>query len=335
MLEIARILRRRRVVAALAVMVGAQVLWPPDGNAQPAAIRLGTGGAAAENLWLMDTPGGVTPNRGKTYNFEFAYFRNAADRIKAYEAGQLDCLTSPASPILLAASKGVDFTVIASVSKESKKGAVIEFHVRADSDIKTVADLKGKVIANSGFKSATELDLRAALMDAGLNPDRDVRMTLVNFPQMADSLAAGKIDLAAFVVPFTAAIKAKGGTRLLFTSKDALPFDEDLITLFCSNKFLAERGDAVRAFLGDFVATTKYYVANLRVARQHLLDAKKTLIDPEVFLAMQDPYRDPNCRVDIESWHKLQEAAIRVGFQAQRVDPTKFIDMSYLPKPGS
>lgn len=329
------IVRCRPALAVAAVLVGAPALWSLESNAQPAAIRLGTGGAAAENLWLMDTLGGVTPNRGKTYNFDFAYFRNAADRIKAYEAGQLDCLTSPASPILLAASKGIDFTVIASISKESKKGAVTEFHVRADSDIRTVADLRGKVVANSGFKSATELDLRAALMNAGLNPDRDVRMTLVNFPQMADSLSAGKVDLAAFVVPFTAVIKAKGGTRLLFTSKDALPFDEDLITLFCSNKFLAERGDAVRAFLADFVATTKFYLANLKVARQHLLDAKKTLIEPEVFLGMQDPYRDPNCRVDIESWNKLQEAAIRVGFQAQRVDPTKFIDMSYLPKPGS
>jgi ABC-type nitrate/sulfonate/bicarbonate transport system substrate-binding protein len=328
------ILRRAGAAVPLAAALCALTLWPLGGGAaQP--IRLGTGGAAAENLWLMDTTGGITPNRGKAYEFEFAYFRNAADRIKAYEAGQLDCLTSPASPILLAASKGVDFTVIASVSKESKRGAMSEFHVRADSDIKTIADLRGKVIANSGFKSATELYLRAALTGAGLNPDRDVRMTLVNFPQMADSLAAGKVDLAAFVVPFTAAVKAKGGTRLLFASRDVLPFDEDLITLFCSNKFLAARGDAVRAFLADFVATTKFYIANLRTARQHLLDAKKTLIEPAVFLAMEDPYRDPDCRLDLESWNKVQEAAIRAGFQTQRVDPAKFIDLGYLPKTGS
>jgi NitT/TauT family transport system substrate-binding protein len=318
----------------IAVLAGI-VLLAAAAAAQPTKIRLGTGGAAAENLWLMDTPGGVTPGRGKTYDFEFAYFRNASDRIKGYEAGQLDCLTSPASPILLAASKGIDFTVIASVSKESNKGALTEFHVRADSDIKTIADLKGKVIANSGLRSATELDLRAALMGAGLNPDRDVRMTVINFPQMADALASGKVDLAALVNPFLAVATAKGGTRLLFTSKDALPFDEDLITLFCNNKFLAQNGEAVRGFLSDLVATTKFYIANLKTARQHLLDAKKTFVDPQIFLAMTDSYRDPECRLDIASWNKLQDAAIQVGFQTQRVDPSKFIDLSYLPKPKS
>jgi NitT/TauT family transport system substrate-binding protein len=160
-------------------------------------------------------------------------------------------------------------------------------------------------------------------------------MTVINFPQMADALASGKVDLAALVNPFLAVAMAKGGTRLLFTSKDALPFDEDLITLFCSNKFLAQNGAAVRGFLADFVATTKFYIANLKVARQHLLDAKKTLVEPHIFLAMPDSYRDPDCRLDLASWNKLQDESIRVGFQTQRVDPSKFIDLSYLPQPKS
>jgi len=321
---------RRILIAAAGSLIG-PVIATASATAQPANIRLGTGGAAAENLWLMDTPGGLTPGRGTAYNFDFAYFRNASDRIKGYEAGQLDCLTGTPAAIIFAASKDIDFRVLASVSKESRKGAVVEYRVREDSPIRAIADLKDKVMGNTGFKSATELQMRLVLIGANLNPDRDVRMTVVGFAQMADALAANKVDLGTFAEPFAAAIKTKGGTRLLFTSKDVLPFDEDLINFFCSSKFVAQHGDSLRAFLADFVATTKFYVANLRTARQHLIDARKTLIEPAVFLDMPDQYRDPECRSDIESWNKVQDAMIRVGFQQVRIDPAKFVDNSYLP----
>ena len=57
----------------------------------------------------------------------------------------------------------------------------------------------------------------------------------------------------------TSAEMAKGGLRKLFTATDAMGYDHELLDIF-GEKFLKAHPDAVRAFLADYVAVTKYYL---------------------------------------------------------------------------
>jgi hypothetical protein len=99
-----------------------------------------------EPLWLMGTPGGVTPNQGKAHDLQLTMFRSSADRMKAYEAGALDCETGSPLNLIFAASSGLtDFTDVATISEQHPGGVVTSYLVR--DDIKTPADLKGKIIA--------------------------------------------------------------------------------------------------------------------------------------------------------------------------------------------
>ena len=322
-------MHRKAFGAGLAFVVCAFAL-----SAQAAEkIRLGHSQATEESLWLMDTPGGVTPNRGKAYDAEFIPFRSASDRFKAFEAGQLECGTGTAISLIFAAANGVKFKALASISKESSKGAVSELTVRDDGQIKTIADLKGKLIALNGFKSATELYAHAAMLKAGLDPKRDARYTVVPFPQMADQLRAGQVDLVMLIEPFTSAEKKKPGLRQLFTSREALPFDEDLQTLYCGEEIIKKNPAAVKAFVADFIATTKAYLADVKAARKHLIAAKKVRIDEAVFLDLPDNYRDPEGRLFAEDWNKLQDVMIKTGFQEAntRFDAKSIIDQSFLP----
>ena len=297
----------------------------------PVKIRQGHSQAAEENLWLMDTPAAVTPNRGKAYDFEFFPFRGADERFKAYEAGQLDCATGTAASIIFAVSQGIRLKIVASISKESAKGDVVRYWVLQDSPVKGVKDLKGKIIALNGFKSAIELYVRAAMLDAGLDPDRDAKFVVLRFPIMAEALRTGKVDLTALVQPFATIEQKKGGIRALFTSRDPLPFDEDLQTMYCSEEFLRKHPAPIRAYLADFVATTKWYLANQAAGRKALADAKKVMSDTAVLGEVPDSYRDPNGRTDLDGYYKLQDVMIRVGFQKNRIDPKEFIDLSFLP----
>jgi ABC-type nitrate/sulfonate/bicarbonate transport system substrate-binding protein len=298
--------------------------------AEPVTIRVGHGAAVEEQLWLMKAKPEVTPSQGKAYTLDFQLFRGTDQRFKAVEAKQLDVFTSSASSAIVAYSQGLRFKAVASISMESSKGFVTQYAVLAASPIKTIADLKGKTIGNNAARSSIELWARMALLKHGLNPDRDVNWAIVPFPAQGEALRSGKLDVAALPQPFAAAETARGGVRTLFTSKEGIPFDEELILLLVTEEFAARQGAALRAFMGDFVAATKFYVERPREARKALIDAKLVRIPEQLYVEMADNYRNPTARIDIEALKKAQDVMLAQGHQKTRVDPAAFVDVSYL-----
>ena len=171
-----------------------------------------------------------------------------------------------------------------------------------------------------------------------LSPCEDANSTVLP-DEVAASIAPFEIayptafDLGgAFPQPFAAIEAKKGGVKTLFTSKTAVPFDEVLMTVLFREEFMQKNPAAVRAFLADLVASTKWYLANTRAARQALIDAKFVRTPPEVYLDSQDSYRDPACRIDIAAMNKMQDMQVELGFQKDKVDVTKVVDLSWLPK---
>jgi ABC-type nitrate/sulfonate/bicarbonate transport system substrate-binding protein len=321
-----------RVKSALSALATAALLCVGTASAQT-VLRIGHSQAAEEPLWLMDTPLGITPNKGKVYQLTLLPFRGANDRMKAFEAGALECSTAAAVTIIYAASQGVPVKAVAGIAREtSRSPSLAAFYVLEGSGINTVPDLRNKVLALTGFKSGTEVWVRAALQKAGLNADRDVKYKVVGFPQMGDALRAKQIDLAMLVDPWLGSEKKKGGVKLLFDSRYGMPFDEDLQTLFCSESFLAKNREVVRAFVSDLAATIKFYLANMKEARAALVKARKVVIDLNDYLALPDYDREPNGRLDPASWAKLQEIMLSTGFQEKKIDTNALIVTDLLPK---
>ncbi len=311
---------------ALAATVGANAI------ADPVKIRIGRGSAAEEQLWLLQAMPKIAPNQGKLYTIEMTRFRGTDKRFQAFEAGALDAATGSANSVIFAASQGLKMTVVASLCKESNKGFATNYMVRADSNIHSIKDLKGKVIGVNGLRSSIHMWAYIAVQKAGLDPDKDVRYAPVRFPAHYAALRAGKIDVGAFPNPFAHIAKIKGGVRTLFTSKDAVPFDEELMLMVFKPSFIKAHPKVVRGFLSDLVGATKYYLAHPKKAQQALIDAKLTRIPPKIYFAMKDYYREPSGRVDVAALKKMQDLQIKVGFQKKKADIDKLVDLSYLPK---
>ena len=105
-------------------------------------------------------------------------------------------------------------------------GALIPYrvalHVRADSDIKTIADLKGKRLA-SGFTAQKTIGriIEAELETAGLTYKDVVSVPAPNVVKQADDFKAGKIDALFFAIGSAAVKEASasvGGLRVLEVS---------------------------------------------------------------------------------------------------------------------
>jgi ABC-type nitrate/sulfonate/bicarbonate transport system substrate-binding protein len=162
--------------------------------------------------------------------------------------------------------------------------------------------------------------------------ESDVKITPVPFPAMQESLDAGKIDLGMFPQPYAALLEKQTKGRKLFDAKYGVPFEEELTVLAGRDEFLTRNAAAIHALLEDLSASMQFYLAKPREARQALIDARFVRVDPEVYMTMQDYYRDPTLRVDADALEKMQAFQIKAGFQQRRADLRALVDLGYLPK---
>ena len=313
------------------------VLFSATAAAQtPPLIRLGRGFAAEEQLWLMSVRKDLTPNQGKAYELKEILFQANPERFQAFLAGELDGGTAPGLSAIFARAQGVDLKIVASICLEAHGANTFTttYMVKDDGPIKSVQDLKGGTIAVVGIKTATDLWARAGLINAGLVPDRDTKVVPMVFPAIGDAVRSGKVSAGTFVEPFYSAEVAKGGLRKLFTATEAVGYDHELLDIWFGEKFLKAHPDAVRAFLADYVAVTKYYLANTEQAKRDLHKANFVRTPLEIYLKNADWKRDPGGRVDVESLKKLSVFMLdKLQWIEKPVNVDSMVDQSYLPRP--
>lgn len=295
-------------------------------------IRVGHGSAAEETLWLMKADPKVTPSQGKAYKLDFTLFRGTDKRFQAFEAGELDIATGSSHSVLMAASEGARFKIVATISREGASGFATRYMVKADSPIRSIADLKGRNVGINGARSSAELWARLAIEKKGLDTRKDVTWIALPFPSQGEAVRAGKLDVGAFPQPFAAFEEKRGGLRTLFTSQDGVARDEDLMVLLVTEKFAREQPAVLRAFLADLVQATRHYVSQPREARQALVSSKMVGIPLDVFMDMKDYERPLDGRVDIESFRSMVTDLTRFGFITKPVNPAAIVDNSFLPR---
>jgi ABC-type nitrate/sulfonate/bicarbonate transport system substrate-binding protein len=319
-------------VCLVAVLVGAPILVRA---ADPPLIRFGHGFAAEEQAWLMAARPDLTPGQGTKYRLKPIAFQGNPERFQAYLANELDGGTAPGLAVIFARAQGVDIKITAGICLEAdgKEWFTTAYMVRDDAPVKSVKDLKGGTAGVLGFKTATDLWVRAALLNAGLAPDKDVKVVPIAFPAMGAAVRSDKVNLGTFVEPFYSAEVAKGGLRTLFTAVKAVGYDHELLDVWFGEKFLKAQPDAVRAFLADYVAVTRYYLANTEQAKRDLHKAGFVRTPLEIYLKNADWKRDPGGRVDVASLRKLAVFMHdKLGWLEKPVNVDEMVDLGYLPK---
>ena len=302
---------------------------------EPTLIRFGRGFAAEEQVWLMSARPDLTPNQGKKYALKEILFQANPERFQAFLAGELDAGTAPGLSVIFVHAQGVDLKVVASICREAagQQWFSTTYMVKSDGPIKSVQDLKGGTVGVVGYKTATDLWARAGLLNAGLVPDKDTKVFSLGFPAMGEAVRSGKIQAGTFVEPFYSAEVAKGGLRKLFTAREAVGYDHELLDVWFGEKFLKAHPDVVRAFLSDYVAVTQYYLANTEQAKRDLHKAGFVRTPVEIYVKNSDWKRDPNGQVNVDSLKKLSAfMKDKLGWLEKPVDVDQMVDLSYLPR---
>jgi NitT/TauT family transport system substrate-binding protein len=175
-------------------------------------------------------------------------------------SGSIDIggVTPPA--LLLADESGLDIKIVAGVDQTAAGFHLSAIVVRADSDIKMAADLKGKNIAVPGLNDLLHILVVKWMGDHGVAKN-DVHYVEVSMVQLSDALKAGRVDAVVPVEPFTSRIANSGG-RVLANYTDDLPAGLPPVVWASTGKYAAAHPAVIKAFRAALADAAEYYKAH-------------------------------------------------------------------------
>lgn len=180
------------------------------------------------------------------YGIEWAQFQGAAPLFEAVKAGSVDTGYAAEVPTLQAISAGVPVKSIAGLQSEGNGTVII---AQGDSEVNSIADLKGKTVTVSSAKgSIAEYLLVKALEDVGLSySDVTVQYLLPTDAQAA--FVSGNIDVWATFGIFGNVGLSRGG-KLLVDGTEGRTTGIGLISAADSALADPEKKEALRDVVG-------------------------------------------------------------------------------------
>lgn len=195
-------------------------------------------------------------------------------------SGQYQFGFSNSTSLLLASSQGLPLKVVsagvASTGDTGKDfGAVI---VKADSPIKTAADLAGKRVAVNTLKNINTTTVSHVVEAAGGDPST-IKYVELPFPDIAAAVAKGDVDAGQVVEPFLTIATGQGDRQVV---ANYAVTDPDLVVgmYFTSQSYASKNPKVVTSFTTAMNKSLEYASAHPDEARAILTTYTK--IDPAV-----------------------------------------------------
>jgi ABC-type nitrate/sulfonate/bicarbonate transport system substrate-binding protein len=317
-------------LVALAVCAGAAVA------AEPVKIRAAWVVAVANWPSLMVEKKELAQHLGKSYVFEPVHYNGTPLMITAMATGDLEIGTLAYSSLALAIENaGMDDLRVISDDFQDGVGDHYsnEYFVLADSPIKAVADLKGKVVATNAAGSAVDIAMRAMLRKHGLEDKRDYTVVEAPFPTMGAMLTGKKAALIPGVVPFSLNPELRSAARTLFTQKEAVG-PTQMIVWAARKGFVEKNRAAMVDLMEDTLRIVRWYLdpANHKEAAAiaaRLTKQPQERFDPWVFTA-KDYYRDRDMKPNLAALQANIETQKQLGFIKSDIDIKKYADLSII-----
>ncbi|MHB2263755.1 ABC transporter substrate-binding protein [Aliihoeflea sp. PC F10.4] len=192
-------------------------------------------------------------------------FRGGSDLVRAMLAQSVDVGAASPASVIAAIQAGQDVKVFYGGFNQ------VPFEWYAEASIKSVQDLRGKVIGITRFGSSTDVLTRMVLADGGLDPANDVR--IVQGGGSAERLAAleaGQIQAGPFAEPHNF-MAADRGFTLIARQSDFMP-DYPVQSFFSTGTYIEENPETLKRILRAFIR-------GMRDARQDREEAVSLLVE--------------------------------------------------------
>jgi NitT/TauT family transport system substrate-binding protein len=322
-----------KFVAALLLAAGAGAVF-----AEPVKIRVAYVVPVANWPSILFEKPGLAVHAGKSYTFEAVHFQGTPQMITALANDELEIANLAFASFAIAVQNAGmdDLRVIADEFQDGVEGYYSdEFFVHKDSAIRTIKDLKGKVLATNVAGSAMDIVMRAMLRKSGVDDRKEVSVVEAAFPNMAAMLMEKKVDVIPGVIPFSFNPKLREASRVLFTQKEVVGRTQ-MILWAARSGVLQKNRAAMVDFMEDSVRAARWFLDPKNHKEAVEIAARVSKRPPEAFdkwlfiKAGQngDYYRDPSMIPDLKAMQANINLQAKLGLVKGTIDVAKHADLS-------
>jgi len=311
------------------IIISALILWlcsPPRVSCAEMPDKLIN--VAVPAVSLLQAPLFVAIDAGafKKYGMEVRYVVTGARTIQALVGGSVQFAQGVSSRTVPAAVfGGADAVLIANFSDK------LLFTMHSAPEIRSLQDLKGKIIGVSGIGGSTDFATRLALQETGLVPDKDVAIRGVGgVPEIVAALRA-KIVQAGTLSPPSSFVAQRAGFKVLF-DMSTLGVDYVSSGLGVRKAYLGTNRLEAKQFLMAMIEGAKILKTDEEFSLRTL--AKHTRISDREVLRQSYTYLKPYfLKVPYPSPRAIKDTLDALAKdlpKAKEADPRDFIDHSIL-----
>jgi NitT/TauT family transport system substrate-binding protein len=309
--------RRIRLLAVLAVMLISRAASAQDLSLR--AVYNALGGVMAP-IWVAQD-GGYFTKHG--VNVDLKYLA-ATSAVQAMVGG--------GEEVGLVGNQGIDAKLEGADLIYVASGLpTFVFQMYARPEIKTIADLKGKVVAVTQPAASTDYASRIVLRKNGLEPDKDVKiMYAQDTNNVLNSLTVGNVAAGILSAPLSLKAKATGSKLLVNISDLKIPF---LFTAMLSSpKLVKEKNEALTRFLRAYIEAMAVIRRDKETTLKALSKFQKTN-DREILESVYDEYRDVFPVTPLMTAAEVQAVLdVAKSPRAKTMKPQEFFDNSIVQK---
>jgi ABC-type nitrate/sulfonate/bicarbonate transport system substrate-binding protein len=263
-------------------------------------------------------------------DLEPIYMGGGINSLAAVTSGAVQFLSAGSTATISARLGGADIAIIAVQSDK------LDYTVFTNQDIKSIQDLRGKIVTGTRPGASADSALRLYLRKSGLEPDKDVIFISVAESQQGrlNALTRGSVAATVLSPPFSGIAKQMGMRELADLRKLDIPYAGNSIA--ATGPYLKSYPAAVENFLKGYIESLQFF----RTQRERTISAIVRYLkindraraeegyDYYVELMPTMPYASANGVRTV-----LQFLAPRQP-KAAIANPEEFYDMSFLNKIG-
>jgi NitT/TauT family transport system substrate-binding protein len=277
-------------------------------SAQTRAVPVRTAYSALSagigTLWLTHEEGFF---RKHGLDSNLIYIRGGSTAVQALLAGEIHFGHLSPAPMLTAWIQGADFVWIGTTTHQ------MVFTLLAESSIAKGSELKGKKIGITRIGSASDLAVRAALEQFGVNPKDVTMIALGGIPEILAAMRAGAVHAGILSPPTSTAARDLGYRPLLHIPDLGREFTFSGIA--AKRSFVRSQPEVARAYMAALTDGAKVYKEDGRAALRVL---KK-------YLRADDRISNPPYP-GIKGLEAVRESLLETTPQLKNVDLKKFVD---------
>jgi sulfonate transport system substrate-binding protein len=304
-------------------------------NAEPVRIRLAW--IAPISNWgsLLLEKKELARHLGQSYILEPVRYSGSSPMINALANGELEIadLAFSTLPIAIKNAGLDDLRVVASELEDGVPGFYSqEYMVRIDGSIKTVEDLKDRVVASLAAGTAVDIGIRGMLRRHGLENPRDYTIVETPLPAMRSMLGEKKVDLIAAVPPFSFEPELRKIARPLFVHRE-VSGETQLLMWTARKGFIDNNRAAMVDLLEDSLRITRWFLNPDNHQEVMEICGRLTKEPPERYdwvFTERDYYRDPDMLPELGALQKNVDLVKDLGLFTGDVDVNKYADLSIL-----